>query len=172
MQKTTWTIIGIALILLIGVFYVLNGNQKQVGQEDRNQLSVKTHHFKKVLAYESDYMGDASNINNLFSHLPFSNFKGTIELNSDDLLFTIHYDTESDEQVVIYNSTAAFVLIKNLEKVNMQFSDQSYIITRGNVEEWFGGDIAKLLDPTVFAEKVQKPLLENTPDEWINQYIK
>lgn len=143
-----------------------------MGQEDTDQLSVNTHHFKKILAYENDYMGDASNINNLFNHLPLSNYKGPIELDSENLIFTIQYDTASDKKAIIYNATAAFVLIKNLEKVSMHFSDQTYIVTRENVEEWFGRDFAKLLDPDVFEVKVQEPLLENNTDTWLNQYIK
>lgn len=167
MHKTTWSIIGIALILLVGVFYVLNSNQKQVKQGDMDQLDVKTHNFQKVLAYESDYMGDASNINNLFNNLPFSDHKGTIELDSDTFTFIINYDVESDDKVVIYNATAAFVLIKNLEIVDMRFSDRSYEITRNQVEGWFGPDFEVLIDPTVFKEKVQQPLLESNTSEWI-----
>lgn len=172
LHKTMWIIVGIVLILLIGVFYVLNSNQKQVKQGDMNQLHVETHNFQKVLAYENDYMGNASNSNNLFNNLPLSNHKRTIELNSDTFTFIINYDAKSDEKVVIYNATAAFVLIKNLEKVDMHFSDQSFEITRDNVEEWFGGNLATLIAPTVFKKKVQEPLLKNNISEWIYQYIK
>lgn len=167
MHKTTWTIIGITLVLLIGVVYVLNSNQKQVKQGNVEQLHVTTHDFQKVLAYESDYMGDASNISNLFNNLPLSNHKGTIELDSDNFICVVNYDAKSDEKVAIYNATAAFVLIKNLETVDMRFSDQSYEITRKQVEGWFGPDFEALIDPTVFKEKVQQPLLENNMGEWI-----
>lgn len=169
MHKTTWTVIGIALILLIGVFYVLDSNQKQVKQGDIEQLHVKTHSFRKVLAYESDYMGDASNISNLFNNLPFSDHKGTIELDSDTYTFIVNYDGTSDDKVVIYNTTAAFVLIKNLETVDMRFSDRSYEITRKQVEGWFGPDFEALIDPTVFKKKVQQPLVQNNKSEWIIQ---
>lgn len=169
LHKTTWTVIGITLILLIGVFYVLDSNQKQVKQGDMEQLHVKTHSFQKVLAYQSDYMGDASNISNLFNNLPFSDHKGTIELDSDTFTFIVNYDGTSDDKVVIYNTTAAFVLIKNLENVDMRFSDRSYVITRKQVEGWFGPDFEALIDPIVFKEKVQHPLLENNTSEWVIQ---
>lgn len=74
MQKTIGLVVGIALVLLIGVFYVLSNNQKQVEKEDVKQLSVETHNFNKVLAYENDYMGNNSNITNLFNKLPLSNY--------------------------------------------------------------------------------------------------
>ncbi|MFJ7828076.1 DUF4825 domain-containing protein [Psychrobacillus sp. NPDC096623] len=172
MQKTIGLVVGISLVLLLGVVYVLSNNQKQVAQEDVKQLTVETHDFQKVLAYENDYMGNNSNITNLFNNLPFSNYRDLVELDSDTRTFVVNYNTSGDEKTVIYNATAAFVLIKNLEVINMRFSHQSYVITRENVEQWFEDDYASLIDPKVFKEKVQNPLLESTMTDWINQYTK
>ena len=141
MQKSIWFIIGIVLMLLIGVIFVLNGNQKQVEEDKMQQLSVSTHDFQKVLAYENDFMGNASNMNNLFNNLPLSNYKGMVELDSESFIFTVNYDTVGDDQTVIYNATAAFVLIKNLEVIEMHFTNRSYVITRENVEKWFGSNL-------------------------------
>ncbi|MEK4086212.1 DUF4825 domain-containing protein [Psychrobacillus sp. FSL K6-1415] len=172
LQKTIGLVIAIALILLLGVVYVLSNNQKQVEQEDVEQLSVETHNFKKVLAYENEYMGNNSNITNLFNNLPLSNYKDIVELEPDTFTSIVKYNTSSDEKSVIYNSTAAFVLIKNLEVINMRFSDQSYSVTRENVERWFGSDFDILIDPAVFKEKVQQPLMKNTTTNWVDQYTK
>ena len=172
MQKTIGLVVGIALALLLGVVYVLSNNQKQVEQEDVEQLSVETHNFKKVLAYENQYMGNNSNITNLFNKLPLSNHRDLVELKPDTFTFVVNYNTSGDEKTVIYNATAAFVLIKNLELVDMRFSDQSYVITRENVEQWFGDDFDKLIDPAVFKKKVQNPLMESTGSDWIDQYTK
>lgn len=163
---------GISLVLLLGVVYVLSNNQKQVAQEDEKQLTVETHDFQRVLAYENDYTGNNSNITNLFNNLPFSNHRDLVELDPNTRTFVINYNTSGDEKTVIYNATAAFVLIKNLEVVNMRFSDQSYVITRKNVERWFGDDFDRLIGPAIFKEKVQNPLLESTTTDWINQYTK
>lgn len=168
MQKSIWFIIGIVLMLLIGVIFVLNGNQKQVQEDEMQQLSVNTHDFQKVLAYENDFMGNASNMNNLFNNLPLSNYKGTIELDSESFIFTVNYDTVGDDQAVIYNATAAFVLVKNLEVMEMRFTNRSYVITRENVETWFGSNLEQLTDPAGFKEKVQKPLMNDDGKGWLN----
>lgn len=172
LQKTIGLVVGIALVLLLGVVYVLSNNQKQVEQEDVEQQSVETHNFKKVLAYENDYMGNNSNITNLFNNLPLSNYRDLVELELDTFTFVVNYNTSSNEKTVIYNATAAFVLIKNLEIIDMRFSDQSYVITRENVEQWFGDDFDSLIDPAVFKEKVQMPIMESTTTDWLDQYTK
>ncbi len=168
MQKSIWFIIGIVLMLLIGVIFVLNGNQKQVEEDEMQQLSVSTHDFQKVLAYENDFMGNASNMNNLFNNLPLSNYKGMVELDSESFIFTVNYDTVGDDQTVIYNATAAFVLIKNLEVIEMRFTNRSYVITRENVEKWFGSNLDQLTDPALFKEKVQKPLMNDDGKGWLD----
>jgi len=168
MQKSIWFIIGIVLMLLIGVIFVLNGNQKKAEEGEMQQLSVNTHDFQKVLAYENDFMGNASNMNNLFNNLPLSDYKGSIELDSESFIFTVNYDTVGDDKAVIYNATAAFVLIDNLEVIEMHFTNQSYIITRENVEKWFGSNLEQLTDPAHFKEKVQKPLMNDDGKGWLN----
>lgn len=170
LQKTIGLVVGVALVLLLGVVYVLSNNQKQVEKEDMEQLSVETHSFKKVLAYENEYMGNNSNMTNLFNNLPLSNYRDLVELESDTFTFVVNYNTSSDEKTVIYNATAAFVLIKNLEVIDMRFSDDSYVITRENVEQWFGDEFDSLLNPAVFKERVQMPLKENNTTDWIDQY--
>ena len=165
-------VVGIALVLLIGVFYVLSNNQKQVEKEDVKQLSVETHNFNKVLAYENDYMGNNSNITNLFNKLPLSNHKYLVELEPNTFTAVINYNKSSDDKTVIYNTTAAFVLIKNLEVMDMRFSDRSYVMTRENVEQWFGDDFDRLIDPVIFKDKVQNSLMESTTTDWIDQYTR
>lgn len=172
MQKTIGLVVGMSLVLLLGVVYVLSNNQKQVAQEDVEQLTVETHDFQKVLAYENDYMGNNSNITNLFNNLPFSNHRDLVELDPNTRTFVVNYNTSGDEKTVIYNATAAFVLIKSLEVINMRFSEQPYVITRENVEQWFEDDFGSLLNPAVFKEKVQNRLMESTTIDWIDQYTK
>ena len=54
----------------------------------------------------------------------------------------------------------------------MRFSDQSYVMTRENVEQWFGDDFERLIDPSIFKDKVQNALMESTTTNWIDQYTK
>ncbi|MEI4771281.1 DUF4825 domain-containing protein [Psychrobacillus sp. FJAT-51614] len=175
MQRNIWLIVIISMLLLIGVVYVLNNNQKKVIEDKTSQLSVATHSFEKVLAYENDYMGDSSNTSNLFNNLPIANDKKSIEMDSKKLILVVNYDfasNEETEKAVIYNTTAAFVLIKNVEEIHLQFSNQKYIVKRGNVKEWFGSDLSELINPEVFKKLVQKPLLETDSSDWLNLYTK
>ena len=74
------------------------------------------------------------------------------------------------QQSVIYNTTAAFVLIKNLQQIEMQFPNKSFIVPRSNVENWFNNNLSNLIDSTQFKEKVQDPLKNNNLDEWLATY--
>lgn len=173
MSKNTLVTVGLVVLLLIGVFYVLHNNQKRVEEDKISQLNIATHRFDKVLAYENDYLGNASNTNNLFNNLPLSNVKQSIEMDSDKLVLTVNYAIASNaevEKAIIYNATAAFVLIKNVKEVNMNFLNQSYAINRENVEKIFGDDFARLIEPAVFKRLVQNRLLENEHMDWLEQY--
>ncbi|QTD41364.1 hypothetical protein [Sporosarcina sp. Te-1] len=42
------------------------------------------------------------------------------------------------EETFLNNVTAAFLLLHNLEKFEMEFLDVSYVTSRDRVENWFG----------------------------------
>ncbi|MFF2754602.1 DUF4825 domain-containing protein [Psychrobacillus sp. NPDC058041] len=173
MQKNIWLVVVVVLLLLMGIFYVLNNNQKKLVEDKTSQLNIATNKFEKLLAYENNYLGNASNTSNLFNNLPLSNDKTGIAIDSDKLTLIVNYDIPSnseEEKAVIYNTTAAFVLIKNLEEIEMRFSSRSYLVKRDNVEKWFGHDYTKLINPETFMELVQKPLLQKNSDDWLEQY--
>jgi hypothetical protein len=173
MQKNMWIVVVVALLLLMGVFYILNNNQKKIDEDKTSQLNIDTHRFEKLLAYENNYLGNASNTSNLFNNLPLSNDKTEIVIDSDKLTLIVNYNIPSsaeEEKAVIYNTTAAFVLIKNLEEINMRFSNYSYLVKRDNVEKRFGDDYSKLINPETFKELVQRPLLQNESGDWLEQY--
>jgi hypothetical protein len=49
------------------------------------------------------------------------------------------------------------------------FDDESYIVTRENVEKWFGTTLVDFKDPKIFKEKVQKNLTDDI-NEWVSAY--
>ncbi|MFS0689182.1 DUF4825 domain-containing protein [Sporosarcina sp. 179-K 8C2 HS] len=177
-------IIGLIAILAIPLYiwiaYVEIPGKAKVGEEKLQQDPLK-HDFGTVLDYKNDYMGDASNTSGLFQSLPLNEYKGTIEMKPEEFYLLVHYEAKSAElegkaeQAVIYNSTAAFLLINNLEKVNMAFLDESYVVTRENVMDWFGEDFGSLIDPEQFKGQVQKELRNSGKAEieaWLNAYMK
>lgn len=165
-------IIGIPLFIWIQFFEV--PSKVKIGEEKLQQDST-THEFEKVTQYESPYMGDASNVINLLNELPLNQYKGKIELDPDTLSLLVNYDIHSTEiehqakQGVIYNSTAMFALIENIQQINMKFKDKTYSVSRDRVEKWFGTTLVDFKDPKVFKEKVQNPLNEDF-SAWFDAY--
>ncbi|AOV07178.1 DUF4825 domain-containing protein [Sporosarcina ureilytica] len=157
-------IIGIPLFIWIQFFEV--PSKVKIGEEKLQQDAI-THEFEKVTQFESLYMGDASNVINLLNELPLNQYIGTIELDSDALSLLVNYDINSTEierqaqQGMIYNSTAMFALIENLQQINMKFNDKTYNVSRDRVEKWFGTTLVDFKDPEVFREKVQSQLNED-----------
>ncbi|KXH87137.1 DUF4825 domain-containing protein [Sporosarcina sp. HYO08] len=170
-------IVAIAIPLFIWLQFFEIPNKVEIGEE-RMQQDPEQHEFEKVLSFENDYMGNASNISNLFGALPLHQYKGTLALNPEHLSLTMNYEVSTDElqgkaeQAVIYNTTAAFVLIHNLEEIEMHFQDHSYIVTRENVAQWFGNDFQALLDPEVFKKEVQTPLVEGETEKMLAAFMK
>ena len=156
--------IGVSLFIWIQFFEVKN--QIRLSQE-KLQQDPETHDFAKVVSFEKIYMGDASNLNGLFNALPLNEYKGTIEMDSDMFSLIVNYKTpvveieEKAKQAVIYNATAAFTLIDNLDTVELKFEDKSYTVTRDYVEKWFGTTLIDFKEPAIFKEKVQNHLKED-----------
>lgn len=143
--------------------------------EEKMQQDPKTHSYENVVQFESAYMGDASNLNNLLNELPLNEYKESIELDSKELELKVDYDvaaTEIEEkarQGIIYNSTAVFALIENVEQMEIKFDDEVYSISRDRVERWFGTTLIDFKDPETFQEKVQQPLTEDI-SSWFLAY--
>lgn len=167
-------LIGVPLFIWIQFFEV--PNKVKIGEE-KMQQDPTTHQFEKVQQYEHEYMGDASNIGQLFEALPLSNYKGTFEMEPEEFFLKMNYIStsalpiEKIKQAIIYNTTAAFVLIENLEMIEMHFDDASYTVKKENVEQWFGEPVTELKIPEAFKEKVQDQLLIEDIDKWFAQYI-
>ncbi|MFS0574803.1 DUF4825 domain-containing protein [Sporosarcina sp. 179-K 3D1 HS] len=170
-------LILIAIPLYVWIQYYEIPSKAKVGESNRQQDPL-THDFAQVLSLKSQYMGDASNTSGLFQSLPLSEMKGPIEMDSEALSVTVHYEAAAEElgdkaeQAVLYNTTAAFVLIQNVEQVNMQFTDRSFTVTRENVKEWYGQDLSRLLEPESFQKVVQQPLQNDDLKKWLASYTK
>lgn len=154
----------------------LPSQEKIQAEENLKQLHPETHNFEKVRIHENLYMGNASNTSQLFRNLPLSQRVESFEMDPDQLLLIVKYHDPKNEserlvqQSVIYNTTAAFVLIKNLQQVEIRFPNASFIINRKNVEKWFGTDFLALIEPVEFKKKVQEPLKNENLEEWLTAY--
>lgn len=154
------------------------------------QMDAATHDLNYILKYKHKYMGNASNLINLYRHLPLNIDKTTFQLFSDDLTLQVQYKdkvevigaqsltdrenipegTPKQKQAAIqnevhksllYNSTAAFALIDNLEYVEYKFLDVTYQVSRADTEKLYN-DFNKLLMQPAWKEQVQQPLSNST----------
>ena len=102
-------------VILFGIIqgYVIPEQQLRAEQYANDQLHPATHDLKRILPYKSQYMGDASNLSNLFTHLPLSEYSRGFQLYPEELTAQVNYSMtsikpEEINQALMYNSAAAF----------------------------------------------------------------
>lgn len=129
------------------------------------QQEPLTHDFDRLLEFKRPYMGDASNLANLNAALPLSDIQRTFELFPESLTAEINYqcfpatvEGELFRRALVYNATANFVLIANLETLVLNFGGESLTISRPAVERWYGVELVSLQQEEKWAEQVQRPL--------------
>ena len=157
-------IIGIILFVLVQGVIIPKNNQKN-DEYTAQQKSPITHDLKSVLKYNSKYMGDSSNLVNLFHTLPLNNIPMSFELFPDKLIAQVNYkdsieniSEDTAREVLIYNSTVAFALIDNLKEINYNFTGRAYKVKRVDVEKWYGTGLQGLLNENEWKSKVQDKL--------------
>ena len=168
-------ITGLILFGWMNLFYIPEQENFQA-EEMLRQLDPETHDFSKVLVYENLYMGNFSNNAHLFQSLPLQDYLNGYEQDPDHFLLIVNYRDLSDvsprqiHQSVIYNTTAAFVLIKNLEKIELRLPNETFLVNRSNVESVLG-NLDELLDPQLFEKEVQQQLKTKEIEDWLDQYL-
>jgi len=165
MKSRNKLIIGliIAAVLLAAVQGVIIPRIVQNNKQDiSNQQNPLTHDFARISKYKSSYMGDASNLTGLFYQLPLSDVDMSFKLVPETFTAEVNYKASTSDisddmldMALIYNATAAFALIDNLEAVRFNFDGSSFKILRSDVEEWYGVDLQALAEETAWKDKVQ-----------------
>lgn len=173
-RKLMLILVVVGALLFIWIQFFEVPNKVKLGEE-RMQQDPLTHDFEKVTSFEKPYMGDASNLGELFNALPLNNYRGPMEMDAEKFLLIVDYNLDTDistetvKQTVIYNTTAAFTLIGNLQEIRLLFDNESYIVTRENVEKWFGTTLVDFKDSKIFKEKVQEHLTTDI-NKWVLAY--
>ncbi len=174
-------ILIVALLLLgLGALALVEGYIKpEMRRKEGLYLAAQgeplTHDFGRLLEFRSSYMGDISNLANLNANLPLGEFPRTFELYPEDFTAEINYQGSPAaleaglfNRALVYNATANFTLIGNLETLILNFEGIAYTISRSAVENWYGVDLASLQDGEKWAEKVQRPLSDGA---YVNSFI-
>lgn len=180
-MNTRSKIILCLLVIAVVLFGAVQGIIMPRLAESRQQLAVKSqdpaaHDFDSILKYKNQYMGNASNFANLFYSLPLNDVEMTFKLYPEELTGEVRYKAQvSDmgedrvDRALIYNSTAAFALIDNLEAVVFNFEGSSYKILRRDVEKWYGSELNTLTEKSAWEKAVQSKLRD---DDYVRSCIK
>lgn len=179
-KKNRWIIAllvtGLILFLTVqGVVKPYLNKQKLVYEEQ--QHDPLTHDFSALLPYKNPYMGNAGNLSNLNHRLPlFRELNFTLQLYPNDLHAELHFsepsallDPTTTAQAFVYNVTANFALIDNLQLLTFRFPDQTYTFSRQLVEQWYDQDTLDVLQKEEEWESKVRSQLRNT--EGVRQFI-
>jgi hypothetical protein len=172
----------ISLLLVFGIFFygivqwmVIPHLEQAKRRYMLDQQDPLRHDIGSVLKFKNKYMGDFSNLANLFDTLPLSDVDVSFQLYPDKLMAEVNYkkaftDIGEDmvDQVLVYNATAAFALIDNLEGLKINFQGKSYTICRRDVVGWYGVDLTTLLKKDIWNRTVQAKLMD---DEYVHNFI-
>lgn len=95
-----------------------------------------------IIKYRNKYIGNNSNIGNLLSALPLTEYGFVFEIDSKELGLTVDYHTtdwyNNDNyyirKALIYNSVSIFMLVDNVQWITYNFSGNSYTVDRMTIE--------------------------------------
>jgi len=177
----------IVILLVVGLSgmvlvegYINPENKRQQQKYNFEQKEPLTNDFKNALKFKSRYIGNSSSFINLNYCLPLCDIGMTFHIIPDKLTGVVYYKSTAagiDEgrlkRSLVYNSTANFVLIDNLKELELNFSGKDYMISRSDLEKWYGGKLNMLQDKDLWEVEVQDKLNDNKyVDRFISQNIK
>ncbi|MGP7817278.1 DUF4825 domain-containing protein [Niallia sp. 01092] len=156
------------LLMFIVVQFIINSKKHAAAEHYViNQRRPLTHDLEYILPYKQPYMGNASNVIILFNHLPLNEVEKDFQLLSDIFTIKVNYHLPSTEigtklvnQSIIYNSTATFLLIGNLEKIELGFLDKSVIVNREMVKKLYKDFDRLLKSKKVWEQQVRSLLMD------------
>lgn len=165
-DKAILCLLAAAIILFCAIqFAILPAQEKRQAEYSENQKDALTHDISAIEDFKSPYVGNASNVGNLFYALPLNDRSMKFQIDSDTCSLTVRYQDavqnigkEKAYRNLLYNSVAAMAAIDNLAAITYEFSDDVISFDRQELELAFGAPLSELLDVTVWEEEVQSRL--------------
>lgn len=129
--------------------------------------------IENIIKYKSNYIGDNSNDGNLINSLPLSEYGYVFEIDSKNNGLTINYHMTDWyiveelylQKALLYNSVSIFSLIDNVKYIKYNFTGNSYIVSRENLEKSFPNynEIVKNneINKENFVEYVERKINDN-----------
>ncbi|MFB4326108.1 MULTISPECIES: DUF4825 domain-containing protein [Paenibacillus] len=181
MSRKNWLIVVLLLIGIGGMValegYIKPKAHEQAVQYEAEQNDPLTHDIRNSLKFASPYMGNAGNLINLNASLPMRDIERTFQLYPEELTAELRFksrvgDLKEDmlKQTLVYNSTANFAMIDNLDTLIFKFEDRSFTIRRDEVEAWYGigTGLASLREAVTWEKEVQARLHDN---KYVSEYV-
>lgn len=132
--------------------------------------------FDSISEYRNKYMGNASNLAGLFYQLPLRDLDMSFKLYPEEYTAEVNYKAAASEvdaftldRALIYNATAAFALIENLEALVLNFEGTSFKLFRSDVEQWYGVELKELAEAASWRDRVQSRLKD---EEYVRECLR
>ncbi|MBP1934540.1 DUF4825 domain-containing protein [Ammoniphilus resinae] len=118
-----------------------------------------------IFQYKGSYTGDNSAVGNIIHQLPEADFFKQVMLQTEKEPYgmEIQYgDINGDIQSsTINNASYLFALVKNVEWITFEYPNETYTLTRQQLQQWYGKDLSEITN-----EKDLKKLIQtNTNDK-------
>ena len=96
--------------------------------------------------YRNSYVGDNTEVGNLANNLMASRSLKQFSLYTEEEPYGIileyrNLEEEEKKETIITNATFLFALIKNVDEITFQFSNEAYTINRERFELWLREDL-------------------------------
>lgn len=110
-----------------------------------------------IFQWNDSYVGDNNAISSIINQLPNADAFDSIELQTAEKPYgiTLHYQEITGDDIIqeyqytaLYNATFLFTLVQNVENVTFVFADQSYTLSRSELENWYDTGLGNLANET------------------------
>lgn len=174
-NKIIVTLISVAVVLFVVIqFVIVPANEKRQNEYAVNQTDSLTHDYTVIENYKNPYIGDSTNVSQLFYALPLNDVPMKFEIDSEDCTLTVYYletvwniGEDKVHRDLIYNTVAAMAAIDNLKAITYEFSGTQYSYTREQIEKIFKTPLSSLLSEDIWEESLQNNL---NSDDFVAQF--
>lgn len=150
-KRTLFLLTGILSVVLLSIVLLTNpltaNGPDEIGE-------TKRYHVDTLIKYKNPYVGDASNVGNLISQLPYAEFRQGMSLQTENTPYgiTAKYDfTASDinlslvESNLNNNALVMFALIDNVDLIDFDLTtdngEQKLQFTREKIQQNYDKDL-------------------------------
>lgn len=127
-KKSIFLFTGVLSVVLLSIFLLTN---PLTAKDPYEVEEIKTYHVDTLIEFKNPYVGDASNVGNLISQLPYAEFRQGMSLQTENTPYgiTAKYNftsTDIDRNLIESNlhnnALVMFALIDNVDKIDFNLT--------------------------------------------------